>query len=579
MDEIEEIKQRIDLVDLVSQYVTVKKAGANYKSVCPFHEEKTPSMMTSPQKQIWKCFGCGRGGDCFKFIMEAEHLEFGDALRLLAQKAGVTLKSKTSAEHQSRDRKETLYRINELCARIFSKVLLDLPDGKKALEYLKKRGLTDETIKKYRVGFAPRNFFLKQLVLKKGVNPADLAKAGSPDKFFNRIIFPIFDVLGNIVGFTGRILGEGEPKYLNTPETPLYNKSRILYGLNFAKKAISQKNYIVLVEGQMDVIALHQAGVEQAVASSGTAFTETQLQILSKYTNNFLLAFDNDSAGRIATKKVVELLLKNDLNGKVIDFGKYKDAGELFEQEPKKWGDLVKNAVEELEWCLRLEMAAVGDVQFIENKKVVVKAMLPLLKLVSDPTRLDHYLQKMTVELGVRADSLYASLSKISAPAESLTQPSKKDLPRLTNEEQLLAILMAQPSQIKEIISRLKEVVWQSVDAQTVAKVLMDCYTDQALVKNQVQFYSRIKNTLGSPLAEKIDSWQFWLSQTWPEFSVEFSRELAIEKLGQLSTLGFERSKEKLASEIRQAQVKGDIKAVKELMKKLTIMSKEEHAS
>ena len=174
MNEIEEIKQRVDIVDLISGYVTLKKAGVNYKGVCPFHQEKTASMMVSAQKQIWKCFGCGRGGDCYKFIMEAESLEFADALKLLAQKTGVQLKPKTAAEHQSHDRKETLYRINDLIARIFQRVL-EMPDGKTALAYLKGRGVSEETIKKFRIGFAPRNFALKQLVLKKGVNPDDLA--------------------------------------------------------------------------------------------------------------------------------------------------------------------------------------------------------------------------------------------------------------------------------------------------------------------------------------------------------------------------------------------------------------------
>src|SRR3989344_6469189 len=370
-NEIEEVKQRLDLVELVGQYVTLKKAGANYKASCPFHQEKTASLMVSPEKQIWKCFGCGRGGDHYKFIMEAEHLEFGDALRLLAQKAGVTLQPRTRAEYETRDKKETLYAINNLAARVFQTILQEKEGGQTAKKYLLGRGITPETIKKWWLGYAPRGFDLKSYMLKKGYLATDLATSGSPERFYDRIIFPIFDVLGNVIGFTGRALGEIQPKYLNSPETPLYNKSRLLYGLNFAKAAIKQKDYLVLVEGQMDVLALHQAGIQQTIASSGTAITETQIELLSKYTQNFLLAFDNEDACRITTRKVIEMLLRKDLNGKVIDFGKFKDAGELFAQEPTAWAKAAKEAKESVEWWLNLEISKTGNLDYLENKKKV----------------------------------------------------------------------------------------------------------------------------------------------------------------------------------------------------------------
>src|SRR5665213_4143782 len=215
MSEIDDIKSRLDLVDLVGQYVTLKKAGANYKGSCPFHQEKTASLMVSPQKQIWKCFGCGKGGDAFTFVMEAEHLEFGDALRLLAQKTGVTLQPKSQAEHQTQSRKEKLYRINNLASLVWQKILRESAEGKLALDYLKKRGLTDETIGKFRIGWTPKNFNLRSVMAKHSVTSGDLQTAGGPERFFERIMFPIFDVLGNVIAFTGRTLGDGQPKYLN----------------------------------------------------------------------------------------------------------------------------------------------------------------------------------------------------------------------------------------------------------------------------------------------------------------------------------------------------------------------------
>lgn len=592
MNEIEEVKSRLDLTDLIGQYVALKKAGANYKCVCPFHQEKTPSMMVSPQKQIWKCFGCGRGGDHFKYIMEAEHLEFGDALRLLAQKAGVTLKPRTQAEHQTRDKKETLYAINNLASRVFQKILLEQPAARSALEYLRKRGITEATIKQFGIGFVPRRFSLRDFLLKRGFTAGDIVKAGSPDKFFDRIMFPIQDVLGHTIAFTGRVLGDAQPKYLNSPDNPLFSKSRTIYGLHFAKGGIKERDYVVLVEGQMDVIALHQAGATQAVASSGTAITDAQLLILSKYTQNFLLAFDNDPAGVATTKKVIEALLRFDLNVKVVDFGQYKDAGELLEKEPTAWPQLVKSATEGLEWWIVQEMRVAGDVQFIENKKKVVKAILPVLLLVQEPTRVDHYVQRLGLALGIKAEAVYAALEKVSEAAQAKT-PASTSQPtaniHLTNEEQLLAVVIGRPDIAAQFSEKIDEIVWQSEQASRIAAEVKKAYTDKTLTKTPSKFLSQVKTNLDSrlgekidsypvsseSLSEKIDSWQFWLSNQWGDLSDELATELLTEKLGQLSTKNYERRKEGLALEIRRAQESGDIQTVKKLMQELSNLAKE----
>lgn len=578
LNEIEEVKSRIDLTDLIGQYVVLRKAGANYKCVCPFHQEKTPSMMVSPQKQIWKCFGCGRGGDHFKFIMEAEHLEFGDALRLLAQKAGVTLQPRTQAEHQTRDKKETLYAINNLSARVFQKILLEQPVAKSTLEYLRKRGITDETIKQFGIGFVPRRFSLRDFLLKRGFTAADLVKAGSPDKFFDRIMFPIQDVLGHTIAFTGRVLGDAQPKYLNSPDNPLFSKSRTIYGLNFAKGGIKERDYVVLVEGQMDVIALHQAGATQAVASSGTAITDAQLLILSKYTNNFLLAFDNDQAGKATTKKVIEALLRFDLNVKVVDFGVYKDAGELLEKEPKAWPNVVKAATEGMEWWIGQEIAAAGDVQFIESKKKIVKAMLPILLLIHEPTRLDHYVQRLALAIGVKNDAVYAALEKAGEAAQDRpvapTAPTSTKI-HLTNEEQLLAVVIARPDIAAVHAKQFEQIVWQSEQALRIADEVKKAYTDKTLTKTPSKFLSQVKTNLDSQVGEKIDSWQFWLSSQWGDLTDELATELLSEKFGQLATIDYERRKETLAQDIRRAQEKGDINQVKQLMQELSKLAKE----
>lgn len=579
MNEIEEIKQRLDIVDLITQYVVLKKAGANYKGVCPFHQEKTPSMMVSPQKQIWKCFGCGKGGDQFAFIMEAEHLEFGDALRLLASKAGVTLQPRTQADHRASGNKERLYRINLLASRVFQKILLESPQGKTALNYLHGRSLTDATIKQFGIGFAPSGFNLQATMAKHGITASELAKAGSPERFYNRVMFPIFDVLGNVIAFTGRALGDIQPKYLNSPETELFNKSRVLYGINLAKRAIAERDYVVLVEGQMDVVALHQAGVTQAVASSGTAITERQIQILSKYTNNFLLAFDNDTAGRTTTKKVIELLLKNDLTGKVVDFAPYKDAGEMLEKaDIETWKKAMKQAVEGVEWIIAQEVAAVEDIKFVENKKKVLKAVLPLLALIQDDSRLDHYVQRLALLTESKPESIYSAVERMGDSAAPSSPASNQPATNLTSEEQLLAIILAYPNLLKKIHQAFTEIVWQSSDASRIAAVVSSCYNTEAktnTVINTNQFFSTVKTQLDSQLAEKISSWQFWLTSSWTELNEDLAGELASEKMALLSTKSYERTKEAIATKIRLAQEKGDVATVKKLMSELNTLTKQ----
>lgn len=575
MNEVEEIRQRLDIVDIVSQYVTLKKAGANYKGVCPFHQEKTASFMVSPSKQIWKCFGCGKGGDCYSFMMNAEHLEFADALRLLAQKAGVTLKPRTKAEHQSQSKKESIYRVNELVAKIFEKILWDTSEGKIALKYLSDRGLDEATIKKFRIGFASKKYPIKPLLLKKGVSSPEISAAGSPERFYQRIMFPIFDVMGHVIGFTGRSLDGSEPKYINSPETALFNKSRILYGLNFAKGDIKDADSVVLVEGQFDVISLMKSGIGNVVASSGTAITENQIQILSKYTNNFLIAFDNDSAGVAATRKVIEILLAADLNVRVVETGKYKDVDEMVSKDAGLWSTASSSAKESIDYLIDKSLDSAGDIRQIENKKKVLKDLLQTVKLVSDPARLDYIAQRLAVRLGLSVESIVASISKVKFSGASKPGATKSSVGGLTNEEQLLAIILHKPSVLNDKLNQLDSVVWMSVDAQRIAEQARVCYNDKALVKNHTQFLASVKNQLDSQTAQKIDSWMFWLSDAWGDMSEAVASELIEEKFSLMTSKDRESQKAELARQIRLAQESNDSEGLKKLMDKLNNLTKE----
>ena len=355
---IEEIKSKLDIVEVVGSYLKLQKTGANYRALCPFHSEKKPSFFVSPARQIWRCFGCGAGGDVFKFIMQIEGVEFGDALRILARRAGVELKP---YRPELKTQRQRLYEISELACRFFEKQLEGSSAGKKAKDYLLKRGLQEKSIKKWRLGYSPDKWrALSDFLVGKGYQREEIVRAGlaiesekssTPyDRFRGRIIFPIFDLNSQVIGFGGRVFkktqSEELAKYINTPNTLIYDKSRVLYGLNFAKVAIREKDACILTEGYIDVILAHQAGYENSIATSGTALTFQQLKILKRYTSNLLTAFDMDVAGDLATKRGIDLAQEQDFEVRVIRMPKDTDPADIITKNVEKWKDLVAKAKE-----------------------------------------------------------------------------------------------------------------------------------------------------------------------------------------------------------------------------------------
>src|SRR3989344_3995694 len=385
---IDDIKARLDIVELVQSYIRLQKAGVNYKALCPFHSEKTPSFNVSPARQIWHCFGCGLGGDHFKFVMQIEGIEFPEALELLAKRTGVELRRENPKLRSERTR---LSQLVEDAARIFESVLhaSKTPEQITApLAYLKKRGLADETIKAFRLGYAPDSWdFLMNALSKRGYRLEEIVKAGLAvkseqgsryDRFRNRITFPISDASGRVVGFSGRIFdqidkadqsasGLGETadknsfikhsdsstspvlsapaKYINTPQTLIYDKSKILYGFDKAKEAIRKENAVVLVEGQMDVVMSHQAGIKNTVAVSGTALSTDQLRTLKRLSNTIVSSFDRDAAGEIATKRSLDLAAALDVERKVAILPSgFKDAADAVLKDPEIWRRAVAEA-------------------------------------------------------------------------------------------------------------------------------------------------------------------------------------------------------------------------------------------
>lgn len=423
---IDEIKSRLNIVEVVSDYVQLKKAGANYKAVCPFHSEKTPSFMVSEPKQIWRCFGCGLGGDVLEFVKLMENVEFGEALKILADRAGVKLTPLSPEGLKQKEQKNVLYEINDAAAKIFERNLWGA-QGHEALDYLKKRSLTDQTIKNWQLGWAADDFHALENELAGKFKKDDIVLAGlivkkdRPhsyfDRFRGRIMFPILNIHGQTVAFTGRLLREQADagKYVNSPETPLYNKSRELYGLFQAKMQIRKQNAVILVEGNMDVIAAHQAGSVNVVASSGTALTLDQLTILRRFCENLLLALDEDSAGTAATRKALELALGLGFNVKILNLNGAKDPDELIRRGIGLWQKAIASAGNFVEYFFERTLKT-HDAQSVEGKREIVKQLAPLVFRLSEPVSRAHFIRKLSVAVNVAESAISDIISKLSLP-------------------------------------------------------------------------------------------------------------------------------------------------------------------
>lgn len=454
---LQDIKDRLDIAEVIGGYIQIKKSGANYKAVCPFHNEKSASLMISPQKQIWHCFGCGEGGDIFGFVMRYENLEFRDVLKLLADRAGVKLPEYRPRDPAVASLEEQLYKINDFAARFYHEILVKDKRGAAAISYLKKRGVTSETIAKWKIGFAPDEFHaLEQALVKKGVSLENLVKAGVSvrnergqlyDRFRGRITFPIFNAVGEVVGFSARILiDDGKSaKYINSPETAIYNKSKVLFGFNFAKNDIRKKDEAIIVEGQMDCISPHQAGITNVVASSGTALTLEQLTQIGRLTKNLKFCFDADAAGLMATKRAIGQYLGKDFIIKIITLTDAKDPDELVRKNPKLFEKAVADAVLFLDFYIA--KAFEGFRHTVEEKKRIAKELLPLLASLSDPIEQDHYVKLLAEKLDTIPSVLVETLHKLpKAGAPKVAQPAsatkKIDAPTALEKQVLGGMLL-----------------------------------------------------------------------------------------------------------------------------------------
>lgn len=570
MDEVAEIKQKLDIVDVIGGYIQLKPAGRNLKALSPFHAEKTPSFMVSPDKGIWHDFSTDEGGDIFTFVMRMEGVSFPEALEILAKRAGVTLKPRGKSERGPA--KAPLFEIMELAVKYYH---LSLSKNKDALSYLRQeRGLSAQAIKDFQLGYAPQSWdalttFLRtkkfgyEQMGQAGVAAQKQGRSSAYDLFRARILFPIFDNQGRPVGFSGRVLpgDDGGAKYINTPQTVIYNKSTAIYGLMQAKEAIRTHDEVVIVEGNMDVVALHDAGFEQVVACSGTALTSEQLKVLSRLTKNIKICFDQDVAGVKAAQRAIELAQGIDIKLEVVTFDDAKDPDELIHKDEKLWHKAVKEARYAVDYLFDYAKQSF-DSSTASGKKQMSSFLSATLRKLEDTVEQDHYIKRLSEELGVSEESIRRKLDSVEdvipTPVKAVQQAPRPQVRTLSKQEKteqnLLKLMFAYPTARMAVGDVVLEHI--SEDNRPFFEVL--------------QKHPKAKlETLAKHLQGQENDVKILALKGEEEYSGLTEHDIGLEAYTQvhrLQKLNRELNKRRLAKQIAEAEAAGDRESVKRLL-------------
>lgn len=584
----EEIKTKLSIVDLISEYIPLKRAGASFKANCPFHHEKTPSFMVSPDRQSWHCFGCNIGGDIFEFLMKMENLEFPEALKILADKAGVKL-PEFAGEINASGRNRVLD-ILKLAAKFYHKILMDLPKAEEARQYVfQKRGVSKEIAEDFLLGYIPEEWdLLNNFLIKKGFGINDIVAAGLSikkdgggyyDRFRDRIMFPISDVHGNVVGFTGRVLHEKPEaggKYVNTPQTIVFDKGRIIYALDKAKQEARRQDKFIIVEGQMDVVASHQAGLYNTVASSGTALTRDQIKLLKRFSNNLYIAFDVDAAGQNATARGIELALSEGMKIKIItvdrDFA--KDPDECLKKDPSVWLKAIEEAKSIMDYFFESILAG-KNLGIPEIRSQVSTALLEKIKQLPDPVEQDFWVKKLAGVLDIKYEILYEKMRTIKGLHTPMPEfHGDVDGDKGTKEnlaaEKLLSLVMRWPVFLPKLPTELKTEALQNQNLRN-------------LYENLLLFYNTADMPKGMP-EELIHSFKVWNGENdvcqiidvlgllydkeYSNLSQKEAEEEMVIIVKRLNLWYNENIRKKIEEEMRQAEKDGDKAKIQSLMQK-----------
>ena len=490
-DAVTEVRERTDIVELVNGYTPLRKTGRSFKGLCPFHQEKTPSFVVFPDSQNFHCFGCGKGGDIFTFLMEIEKLDFREALRELAAKAGVSLEDTPGVTPEKDERRQKMLAALDLAATYYRDRLLNSPQGEAGRKLALDRGLDDRMIERFRLGFAPAGwdnlaslFRAREINIEIAIEAGLLQRredgSGVYDRFRNRFIFPIADRDGAIVGFGARAMGDDQPKYLNSPQTPLFDKSSLLYGLNLAKEAIRAQDQVVIVEGYMDAIAAHQFGHENVVAAMGTALTESQVGLIKRFSKRIVLALDSDAAGQMATLRSLESMpnaldhierpvpdpgglirfeKKLDAQISILQLPEGKDPDELLRKQPDRWNELVEHAAPFLDFYI--DAVATGvDLNDPRAKSAAFQRIAPLLRQIGDQVTQQHYLGRISGKLQIPEQVLWSELHRNQmrrAANTTAALPSHGIPRRIRSEDYLTAVLLKHSALSRDLLAEITD--------------------------------------------------------------------------------------------------------------------------
>ncbi len=462
---LQEVKEKNDIVDVISGYVSLRRSGNRYLGLCPFHSEKTPSFFVNPAMQLYHCFGCGAGGTVIHFIEQIENLDFVEAVKFLAQRAGIPLPEEKHEVSDLTRLKRNIREMNKLAGRTYFRQL-NSEVGRNALAYLRGRGLSDDTIKTYGLGYAPNRWdFMYKTLKENGFSDHDIVKSGLCiskngkifDFFRDRVIFPVMDLRGNVIAFGGRVMGDGLPKYLNTGETPVFSKRQNLFSLQLAKN--TSEDYLILAEGYMDVIALYQAGFKNAVASLGTAFCEDHSRLLKRFTGRVIISFDGDGAGQAATKKAVDILKKDGIQVRILRISGAKDPDELIKKfGPEAYADAIRNALSGVDYELS-SIYPTGGFADDEERIEYTKKAVGILKNIYNKLELEVYVKKVSQLVNISYDSVLAQVRQAQKKkrfdnhwdAAQMAMIRKKSV-----SQSLLKLIVENPSYFPKIREKIK---------------------------------------------------------------------------------------------------------------------------
>ncbi|MCD6231962.1 DNA primase [Candidatus Aerophobetes bacterium] len=572
---IEKIGERANIVDIISEYVPLKKTGRNYKALCPFHEERTPSFIVSPEKQLFHCFGCGVGGNVFSFIMKWEKVSFSEAVRILGEKMGISIATSPDEEEEGVSRRE-LYQINETVLSFFQK---SLQKSRVVQDYLEKRGIKEDTLNLFRIGYAPSSADFIEFCKEKGLSFENLERLklllpsqkreGYYAYFRERVIFPIFTPEGKVCGFGGRVLDNHSlPKYLNSSQSSLFDKGRNLYGLNFTKRFIEKERSAILVEGYTDLIFLYQAGIRNVVASLGTSLTPSQVRLLKRYTDRIFIAYDQDKAGVEATLRGIDLLLEADLEIKIIDLPEGMDPAEVIEKKGKDFfRERVKEAKEYFDWRIELEIRRRSSLD-TQNKIEIVNNLFATLSKVKSLIRVKELIGEMSRWLNLNESLLEVEFEKFKEKERISIAPEffKKEEARIEREKMLLHLMLKD-----EEILRMVEEKWGTENFlnSSYRKIAEEA---SFLMKEKEFSISGLINRLKDERLSSIIS-SFYLKDAF--FESAERKELALDIIKSLERSKRKRKIEELREQIAKSEAVGEEEKTNKLLTELIFLKKQ----